>query len=76
MFIAYYILMITGEKFAREDAWSMVEGMWFASFVFLPIGIWLTYKAATDSGVMNMESYQALFKRLMRFLTFNRHKPE
>jgi len=23
MFIAYYILMITGEKFAREDAWSM-----------------------------------------------------
>ncbi len=76
MFIAYYVLMITGEKFAREDAWSMVEGMWFASFVFLPVGIWLTYKAATDSGVMNIESYQALFKRLMKFRFFNRHKPE
>ena len=76
MFIAYYILMITGEKFARDDAWSMVEGMWFASFVFLPLGIWLTYKAATDSGVMNMESYQALYKRLIKFLSLNRHKPE
>lgn len=76
MFIAYYVLMITGEKFAREDAWSMVGGMWLASFVFLPLGIWLTYKAATDSGVMNIESYQALFKRLIRFRFLNRHKPE
>jgi lipopolysaccharide export system permease protein len=76
MFIAYYILMITGEKFAREDAWSMVNGMWFASFVFLPLGIWLTYKAATDSGVMNLESYQMLFKRLTNLRFFNRSKPE
>jgi lipopolysaccharide export system permease protein len=76
MFIAYYILMITGEKFAREDNWSMINGMWFASFVFLPLGIWLTYKAATDSGVMNMESYQALFKRLISFRFLNRNKTE
>lgn len=76
MFIAYYILMITGEKFAREDAWSMVGGMWFSSFVFLPLGIWLTYKAATDSGVMNMESYQMMFKKLINFLSFKGRKPE
>jgi lipopolysaccharide export system permease protein len=76
MFIAYYILMITGEKFAREDVWPMVNGMWLASFVFLPLGIWLTYKAATDSGIMNMESYQMLFKRLTNLQFFNRRKPE
>lgn len=76
MFIAYYILMITGEKFAREDAWSMTEGMWFSSFVFLPLGIWLTYKAATDSGVMNMESYQMFFKKLLNLKIFKRQKPE
>jgi len=76
MFIAYYILMITGEKFAREDAWSMGSGMWFSSFVFLPLGIWLTYKAATDSGVMNIESYQLFFKKLARLNFLKRHKPE
>lgn len=76
MFIAYYILMITGEKFAREDAWSMVEGMWFSSFVFLPLGIWLTYKAATDSGVMNIESYQLFFKKLISLKFVKRKKPE
>lgn len=76
MFIAYYILMITGEKFAREDAWSMEGGMWFSSLVFLPLGIWLTYKAATDSSVMNIESYQLFFKRLVNILSFKNKKNE
>lgn len=74
MFIFYYILMITGEKFAREDAWSMTNGMWFASVVFLPLGIWLTYKAATDSQVMNIESYQLFFKKLFNFSFLKRKK--
>jgi len=76
MFIAYYILLITGEKFAREDAWSMAGGMWFSSFVFLPLGIWLTYKAATDSGVMNIESYQLFFKKLMQMSFLKNRKTE
>jgi lipopolysaccharide export system permease protein len=67
MFIAYYVLTITGEKFAREDAWPMMTGMWFSSFVFLPLGFWLTYKAAADSGIMNIESYQLFFKKLLSF---------
>ena len=76
LFIAYYILMITGEKFAREDAWSMISGMWFASLVFLPFGIWLTYKAATDSSIMNIESYQLFFKNLLKMKFSKRQKPE
>ena len=76
MFIAYYILLITGEKFAREDAWSMTGGMWFSSFVFLPLGIWLTYKAATDSGVMNIESYQLFFRKLIQMSFLKRSKTE
>jgi lipopolysaccharide export system permease protein len=76
MFIAYYVLMITGEKFAREDAWSMMVGMWFSSLVFLPLGIWLTYKAATDSGILNLESYQLFFKKLLNIKLFKSLKTE
>jgi len=54
----------------------MFNGMWLASFIFFPVGVWLTYKAATDSGVMNMESYQALFKKIIRIITFKRSKTE
>jgi lipopolysaccharide export system permease protein len=68
--------MITGEKFAREDAWSMMSGMWFASLIFLPLGVWLTYKAATDSSIMNIESYQLFFKNLLEMKFSKRQKPE
>jgi lipopolysaccharide export system permease protein len=64
LFIAYYIVSMTGEKSAREDVWSMFNGMWFSSFVFLPVGIWLSYKAATDSAIMSAETYSRFFKRI------------
>jgi len=64
LFIAYYIVSMTGEKSAREDVWNMFNGMWFSSFVFLPIGVWLSYKAATDSAIMSAETYTKIFNKL------------
>ncbi len=64
LFIAYYIISMTGEKSAREDVWQMFNGMWFSSFVFLPVGIWLSYKAGTDSAIMTAETYAKFFNRI------------
>jgi lipopolysaccharide export system permease protein len=64
LFIAYYIVSMTGEKSAREDVWSMFNGMWFSSFIFLPVGIWLSYKAASDSAIMSSETYMKFFDKL------------
>ncbi len=64
LFISYYIISMTGEKSAREDVWEMMAGMWFSSYLFLPIGIWLTYKAVTDSALMSTETYSNFLKRV------------
>lgn len=64
MFIAYYIVSMTGEKSAREDVWQMFTGMWFSSLVFFPIGAWLSYKAGTDASIMTTEAYSKLFAKL------------
>ncbi|MCK5729850.1 MAG: LptF/LptG family permease [Draconibacterium sp.] len=64
LFIAYYIISMTGEKSAREEVWQMFSGMWFSSFVFFPVGIWLSYKAGTDSAIMSAETYTKFFNRL------------
>ena len=64
LFIAYYIVSMTGEKSAREDVWSMFSGMWFSTFIFLPIGLWLAYKATTDAALMNAETYYKFFDKL------------
>jgi lipopolysaccharide export system permease protein len=55
LFIIYYIIDNAGFKMARESLWPVWQGMWLSSFVLLPIGIFLTYKAATDSGLFNPE---------------------
>lgn len=64
LFIAYYIVSMTGEKSAREDLWDMFAGMWFSSLIFFPVGVWLTWKAATDAALMSAETYRKLFDRL------------
>lgn len=64
LFILYYIISISGEKTAREDIWGMFNGMWISSYIFLLVGIWLTYKAATDASVMSAETYAKFFSHL------------
>ncbi len=63
LFIIYYIIDNTGYKMAREALWPCWAGMWLSSFVLLPVGIFLTYKAATDSPLFNPETWTIKAKR-------------
>ena len=54
---------------AREGLWTAAEGMWLSSSVLLPIGIFLTYKATTDSAVMSSESYMQKFNKIITFFS-------
>ena len=69
MFIIYYIIDNTGYKMAREALWPCWAGMWLSSMVLLPIGIFLTYTAATDSPLFNPEAWIKLVERGKRWLT-------
>jgi lipopolysaccharide export system permease protein len=64
-FIFYYILSIAGEKFVREGVMPAYIGMWISSFVLMPLGIFLTYKATTDSVILNSDTYFLMFKKLI-----------
>jgi lipopolysaccharide export system permease protein len=63
-FILYYIISISGEKFAREAVVPPYVGMWLSSFILMPLGIFLTYKATTDSVILNSDTYLLFFKKL------------
>jgi lipopolysaccharide export system permease protein len=66
LFIFYWVTSTTGEKFARESVGALWQGVWFATFLFLPAGLFLTYKAANDSVVFNVNLYADFFKRILR----------
>ncbi|MBU2650069.1 MAG: LptF/LptG family permease [Bacteroidetes bacterium] len=65
-FVIFHIISITGEKSAAAGALTIPGGMWMASFVLLPLGIFLTYKATTDSPLLDTESWSKRFKKLFR----------
>lgn len=64
LFIFYYIIDNTGYKFARDGVMPVWEGIWLSSFVLLPLGVFLTYKAMRDSAVLNIDAYKNFFRRL------------
>ncbi|MCF8465470.1 MAG: LptF/LptG family permease [Flavobacteriales bacterium] len=72
-FLIYYLLSITGEKFAKEGMWTVAEGMWLSSAVLFPVGLFLTYKATTDSKIFEWESYFKPVKFLLELLRKKRN---
>lgn len=64
MFVVYYIIDNTGYKMAREGLWPVAEGMWLSSAVLLPIGIFLTWKAAVDATLFSSDQYKKVFENI------------
>ncbi len=46
-FVLYYVVGMIAEKAVRESAMGSI-GMWISTFVMLPIGIYLTYRAVRN----------------------------
>lgn len=65
LFLFYYIIDNTGYKLARDGHWVVWTGMWLSTFVLLPLGIFVTYKAMNDSAVFNPDLYKELARRAL-----------
>lgn len=64
LFVIYYVIDNTGYKLAKDGRWDVWEGVWLSSFVLLPLGVFLTYKAVNDSAVLNPDAYFNFFRKL------------
>jgi lipopolysaccharide export system permease protein len=69
LFIIFHVLSMTGDKLARESSVSPAQGMWMASFIILPMGIFLTLKATSDAPLLDAEMWRRWVKRLLYFCT-------
>jgi lipopolysaccharide export system permease protein len=67
-FVVFHLFNTFGEKFVKSDQASPLLGMWLSTFILIPVGIFLTYKAMRDSQLFNQEFYYRSFKQLRSFL--------
>lgn len=63
-FVIFFLLNNFGKKFVREDVLKPLPGMWLATYILVPIGLFLIYKALHDSQLFNKEYYFRFFRKL------------
>jgi lipopolysaccharide export system permease protein len=64
-FMLFYFISNSGEKFVKEGELNPLMGMWLSTFVLVPIGIFLTYKAMHDSQLFNKEYYYRVWRKFL-----------
>lgn len=64
MYVCYHIVSLSGEKFAKTQAWGPMEGMWFGILTFIPLGMFLTHQAANDSKLFDASLYINIGRRI------------
>lgn len=67
-FLIYHIISTVAEKSAREENINALLGSWMAIIILSPLGVFLTYKAATDSTLFDVELYKNAIQKAWHFI--------
>ena len=63
-FVAYWVIDISGTKLAKDGAVGPFHGVFFSTYILLPTGLFLTWKAVNDSAVINTDLIKSGFRKI------------
>lgn len=66
IFILYYVISTVGEKAAKQLTMTPFWGMSISTLILIPLGVFLTIKAANDSKLFDWDSYIRTFNRIFK----------
>ncbi|KEO74032.1 LptF/LptG family permease [Anditalea andensis] len=73
-FIIFYMLTITGEKWAKEGITDPILGTWFANLCLLPVGMFFLKQARKDARLFDADLYHSLFLKIKKYFTKDKGK--
>jgi lipopolysaccharide export system permease protein len=68
LYVGFHIVSLSGEKAAKTEAWSALQGIWFGLAVFAPIAFFITYQAANDSQLFDKNLYYKWNRKIRTLL--------
>lgn len=75
IFIIFYVINVGIENVAWSGKINPYLAAWVPNLILFPFGVWMTYKALTDSQLFDAEKYKALLKPITKRFTKNKeHK--
>ncbi|ANF52600.1 permease [Chryseobacterium glaciei] len=66
IFIIFYVINVGVENIAWAGKMNPYLAAWLPNIILFPFGVWMTYKALTDSQLFDAEKYKALFKPITK----------
>lgn len=75
IFIIFYVINVGFENMAWSGKINPYLAAWIPNIVLFPFGVWMTYKALTDSQLFDAEKYKAALKPVTKlFVKKQEHK--
>lgn len=72
-FVLYYMLTITGEKWAKEGVADPLFGTAFSNLALIPFGLFFLRQARKDARIFEADFYYALFQKIKgRWISFRK----
>ena len=66
LFLTYHFIGIFAKNSAEDGTMHPFIASWLSTVIMLPLGIWLTYRATTDQGIFDVDSFLQPLTRLFR----------
>jgi lipopolysaccharide export system permease protein len=67
-FIVYYLLTMTGEKWAKQGIVSVEVGVWAADVILLLVGLVFLRQARIDARLFEADFYRVVFDKVSRWI--------
>ncbi|MGE8553417.1 MAG: LptF/LptG family permease [Chryseobacterium jejuense] len=75
IFIIFYVINVGVENMSWSGKINPYLAAWLPNLILFPFGVWMTYKALTDSQLFDAEKYKVLFKPITKRFSKNKeHK--
>ncbi len=66
LFLTYHFIGIFAKNSAEDGTVSPFVASWLSTVVMLPLGIWLTYRATTDQGIIDIGAFTERITKLFK----------
>lgn len=72
-FIIYHLLSTFGKKLSEEFILTPFQGMWLATLILTPVGLFLTHRALNDRSIINIDQYISFFTNIFKKIGFGKN---
>ena len=66
LFLTYHFIGIFAKNSAEDGTMAPFIASWLSTGIMLPLSIWLTYRATTDQGIFDFDTFMQRIGRLFR----------